>query len=279
MNCSLRLIDFLARILVAPNIFAHVAAGLALLNFGARASGYPIHPLGLMIYFAVVALSLPVLVIQFRYTPSSQSAFVSLLLASVPALASLVLRATLWMTPWLGGAPYAPYDPGDPDIVMFYSLFFALAFSAIAIVYGSVGYLLVAWAAQTALYFGTHAFPQWAGYSDANILGVRPSIFIGIVGIYAFSAALLFLRNWLFRQGKPNLWIASATVNLAGAWVFHDTLKWLPNNGAHLGYISNTTFVPEYAWDWSRPIAQSLALIAIIISISITAILWRPKTA
>lgn len=265
----------------ALNTSAHLAFVIALIAFGARVGGYPIHPLGLMIYYAVVALSLLALVIQFRYTPSNQSAFASLLLVSPPALASLVLRAALWMTPWLGGAPYAPYDPGDSDIVMFFSLSFALIFSAIAIAYGSVGYLLVACVTQTALYLGTHAFPQWIRYPDANLWGVRPSILIGMVGIYAFSAALLFLRNWLFRSGKPNLWIASTIVNLAGAWVLYDTLEWLPNNGAYLGYISNTTFVPEQAWDWSRLMAQSLAAItmAIAILIGIKMALWRAKNS
>ncbi|MGH2522665.1 MAG: hypothetical protein ACRDH2_09210, partial [Anaerolineales bacterium] len=138
---------------------AHVITSIALLTFRVRTNGLPLHPIGLIIYLTATALSFLALAYLFHQTEPAQSGTVSLLLISMPALSSLFFQAALWMTPWLGGAAYAPYDPGDADLVWFFSVFFAIIFAVVAVLYGSVGYLLAACATQLVIYFSTHAFP------------------------------------------------------------------------------------------------------------------------
>jgi hypothetical protein len=204
------------------------------------------------------------LAMQARRAEPARPDLTALLLISTPALVSLVFRAGLWMTPWLGGAPYAPYDPGDADSVMFYSLSFAALFSVVSILYGSFSYLVVACAVQIALYFSTHALPHRLLYPSADLLGVWPSTFAALIGIYGVGAILLLLRVTLFGQRKPGLWMATTLTVLAGGWVLYGTLTWLPGNGAYLGYIAADTYVPAQGWDWTRPVAQYMAMIAMV---------------
>jgi hypothetical protein len=58
--------------------------------------------------------------------------------------------------------------------------------------------------------------------------------------------------------------LAALVTNLVGALVLYHLLAWLPGNGAYLGYVSTATFVPQSAWDWSRPAAQGLAILAVL---------------
>jgi len=244
---------------------AHLMTVIAMLSFGARAGGYPLHQVGLIIYgvaTALVVAGLAVLMSRIKFTSPET---VALLLITAPALLSLVFRAGLWMTPFLGGAPYAPYDPGDSDIVLIFNLLFATLFSIVAIVHGSFIYLAVVCVVQIVLYLGAHAFPHRMLFPDAHILGVRPSTFISFVGVYAVGMVLLVMRIGLVgRHRKPGLWIAATLTGFAGAWALYKTLTWIPGNGAYLGYIDASMYVPEQAWDWTRPTAQGLAILAMI---------------
>ena len=244
---------------------AHLMTVIALVSFGTRTGDYPLHTTGLMIYVVATALTMVGLTVQTRRTEPVRLP-TALLLVSAPALVSLVFRAGLWMTPFLGGAPYAPYDPGDSDIVMLFGLFFATLFSVASILYSSVSYLVVACTVQIALYFGTHAFPHRLLYPSADFLGVRPSTFAALMGIYGVGAILLLLRVTLFGQRKPGLWIATTLTGLAGGWILYETLTWLPGNGAYLGYIAADTYVPAQAWDWTRPVAQCMVITAIVVA-------------
>lgn len=241
---------------------AHAVTCLALFTFRARTGEYPLHSIGFGIYLGVMVFSAVGLLGQFLYTkPMKLEA--TLLFISLPALTSLVLRGAFWITPWLGGATYAPYDPGDSDIVTAFSLLFAVTLSAVAIIYGVTSYLLIACATQIIIYFGTHALPHWIRYPNADIFGVSPSVFVQMVGIYAVSIGLVFVRNEFLGTRKPHLWLATVTTSLVGAWVLYNTLTWLPTNGMQLWWVSSTTIVPEHAWDWSRLTAQSIAVISI----------------
>jgi len=189
---------------------------------------------------------------------------VDLLVLVGPAYASLVLQATLWVTPWLGGAPYAPYDPGDAGIVMFMNALFALAFSISALVLGSFRYLMINGAIQLLIYFCAHALPHYFRYPAADILGLRPSVVVLIVGIYALSAVVFTWRRKMAFSYYPSLWFGIGIVIVVGAGILWSTLNGLPANGAYLGYINSATTVPLNAWDWSRAIAQVTAALTIV---------------
>lgn len=257
---------------------AHILTVYAFLAFGVRAGGYPVHWAGLSIYFVlIVALSIALVMNLLKHPPSYTEA--DLLVLVEPAYASLVLQAALW----LGGAPYAPYDPGDADIVMFSNLLFAVTFALCALVAGSFRYLAVSGLIQTIVYFSAYALPHYWRYPTANILGARPEIFIAIIGVYILAGLAFTRRNKMNLPALPGLPFAISLVTLVGAMVLLGTLNWLPQNGAYLGY--NSVTVPLNAWDWSLSLAQGLAALTIVgavVSIVIAFIRWfitrlRPK--
>ena len=125
-------------------LLAHVTAVLSLLLFGSRAGDYPIHPIGLGVYLTAAVLAVIGLAIGLARFPAPTRLTTKLLLFSLPVFVSLTFRAALWMTPWLGGAPYAPWDTGDGDILFFFNLFFAGLWSVVAVLYGSYAYLFTA---------------------------------------------------------------------------------------------------------------------------------------
>lgn len=164
----------------------------------------------------------------------------------------------------MGGAPYAPYDPADSDGVALWSLWFAIAFAGAAILYGSPQYGLLTCLIQIAIYFSTYAFPHWLKYPQASLLGVRPAILSELLGVYALALGLL-LAQQKWRWWLPNHVILGTVVTTSmGDWALVQLSKWLPNNGAYLGYISTATFVPHSAWDWSRSAAQGVAYLAFV---------------
>jgi hypothetical protein len=124
-------------------LLAHVVNAFSLLLFGWRVGSYPLHTGGLGMYLTAVLLSIVCYGLWFARFPKSSTITATLLVLSLPAFASLMLRAGLWMTPWLGGAAYAPWDPGDMDIVTAFNLFFAVLWSVVAVIYSSYRYLLV----------------------------------------------------------------------------------------------------------------------------------------
>jgi len=258
---------------LAPGLLllAHIMSGIALLLFGARTGSYPLHLIGLGIYLATLIFAVVSLGIGLLYVKSSIRFMMMLVLISWPAFASLVFRAALWMTPWLGGASYAPWDPGDIDLVIAFNLLFAVLWAIVALLYGSHVYLLAVGAAQLLVYFATHALPQWIRYPAANPLGVRPGLPILLLGIFIATSVVIALRNQLigqlFGNYRPTRWLAVILLTAAGGWVLYQTMSWLPANGEELGWTATTDSpalrVPRQAWDWTRPAVHTLVLAAV----------------
>lgn len=246
---------------------AHVMTGVSLLLFGSRAGGYPVHPIGITVYLTVVLLVVIGLGFGLARASAPPNLTTMLILLSLPAFASLVFRAALWMTPILGGAPYAPWDPGDVDLVIFYSLFFTLLWSVVGLLYGSYAYLFASAAGQIVVYFVGHALPHWFRFPEANLLGVRPGILVLLLVCFGVAAAAISLRNQLFGQKRPSLWPAVVLLTVAGGWVLYQTIGWLPHNGMELGWTATADTparqVPAQAWDWTRSAAQTLVWLAV----------------
>lgn len=255
----------LSRLLVlfGPGLLvaAHLVTIVALLSFGVRAGGYPLHPIGVVAYGIATALSLFGLIIQFRQAKPAYPH--SLFLISAPALVSFLF----WVS--LGGS-YAPYNPHDSDIVWFYYLFFSILFSSVAVLYSSFLYGGVACITQVALYFCTYALPDYLKYpSDdllagllGGLLGPQPFILATTIGVYIVGALLVFRRGNVAGQQKPELWLAAVLTSVAGGWFLHRMLTWLPANGTHLGYTDS--YVPDQAWDWTRTTAELTATATIV---------------
>ncbi|RLC70001.1 MAG: hypothetical protein DRI81_19700 [Chloroflexi bacterium] len=244
-------------VLLGPGLLvtAHLVTIMALLSFGVRAGGYPLHPSGVLAYGIATTLSLFGLMIQFRQAEPAYPR--SLFLVSAPALVSLLF--------WIGlGGTYAPYDPHDSDLVWFYYLLFSILFSSVAVLYGSFLYWGIACITQAALYFCTYALPDYLMYPSAGLLGPQPSIFAAMIGVYIAGALLVFLRGKVAGQQKPGLWLAAVLTSVVGGWFLHRMLTWLPANGAYLGYIAANTYVPDQAWDWTRTAAEFTAAATIV---------------
>ncbi len=248
-------------------LLAHVMAAVSILLFGSRAGGYPVHPIGLTVYLAVVLLVVIGLGFGLARASAPLNLTTMLILLSLPAFASLVFRAALWMTPWLGGAPYAPWDPGDADLVFFFCLFFTLLWSVISLLYGSYAYLLAGATGQVIVYFVGHALPQWFRYPEASPFGVQPGILLLLLVFFGVAAVAISLRNQLFGRQRPSLWPAVVLLTVAGGWVLYQTIGWLPHNGMELGWTATADTparqVPAQAWDWTRSAAQTLVLLAV----------------
>ena len=244
-------------VLLGPGLLvaAHLVTTMALLSFGVRAGGYPLHPIGVLVYGIATALSLFGLVIQFHQAGPAYPR--SLFLVSAPALVSFLF--------WIGlGGTYAPYDPHDPDLVWFYYLLFSILLSSVAVLYGSFLYWGTAYITQAALYLCTYALPDYLKYPAAGLLGPQPSIFAAMTGIYIAGALLVFLRGKVAGQQKPGLLLAAVLTSVVGGWFLHKMLTWLPANGAYLGYIAANTYVPDQGWDWTRTAAEFTAAVAVV---------------
>jgi len=251
---------------------AHLTAAGALLGFGWRAGGYPFHPTALRLYWVAVPLALVAIGWQLRRAKRAHpSGTLDLLLLSAPALASLALVGTLW----LGDGLYAPYDMQDSEAVALFSLIPALAFSLIAIVYGSPAFLLVAGGAQLLVYFGTHALPSALRNAGADPLGVTPQIAVELLVIYGVGLAIAAVRRWQRPTSRPGLSLAAVVVGLLGGGLLLAIVTALPDNGAYLGYLitlpnsTAPTVVPTNAWDGLRPATLLLAGLAVLSALSL----------
>jgi len=200
---------------------AHLTTSLALLTFGARVGGYPVHIVGLMIYLVTVALSLVVMGAQFSRPQPASPTFANLVWVSIPALVSLALLAMFWLTPYLGGAPYAPYDPADWDGVRFFTWLFAIAFATTAVLCGSFKYGLSAYTVQVLVYFGTYSLPHWFRYPEASLLGIHPAILGEVLGIYVLAFGMLFVQAKLKWPLSQDVGPAALVTNLVGALVLY----------------------------------------------------------
>jgi hypothetical protein len=246
---------------------AHLTAGLALLTFGVRADGYPLHPNGLFLYLATVGVAAVALFVLARRMSQPAPDALRLLLISMPALASLALIGAIWLSSRRGGAAYPPYDLQDSATILFFSGLPALIFSAAAACYGSGCYLIVTGSVHLVVYFGTHALPHWWRYPMASLLGSQPHVTAGIVAVYGVGLALAVLRQRRLRSHWPGLWLASLLTTVTGAFILIQLMSALPGNGAYLGYEQTGLYVPANAWDASRPAAEFLATLAMLAAV------------
>ena len=264
-------------------LLAHVMSALSLLFFGFRTGGYPVHPVGVGMYLTAVTLTTFTYAIWAPPGKKRRNLTAVLLLLSLPAFLSLVLQAGLWLTPWLGGALYAPWDPGDKDRVIFFSLLFTVLWSLVAVFYGSYRYLLIAGLAQFFLYFACHALPHWLRYPAASIFGIQPDFPLILVGIFSLAAVAIKLRNRLVGTRLLSLWPAVLLVTAVGGWVLFVTIAQFPGNGAELGWTATLTTpavqVPANAWNWLRPAGGYLAIVAMTAVPLILIVQWLRHSA
>ncbi|TET53038.1 MAG: hypothetical protein E3J64_04210 [Anaerolineales bacterium] len=259
-------------------LLAHLTTLFAILSFGGRAGGYPRHVAGLITYGLAAVIVAGLLGLELRRILRSADATPGMLVLTAPAIVSLVLVGGLWMTPWVGGAAYPPYDPSDSDIILLFGLLFAAPSCAIAVIYGSYRYLIIACAIHAAVYWGTYSIPAYLRYPEAGLLAAMAGDkFAPLLAAYALGALLVLLRLALSgRRTKAPLWIGATLACLAGAWGLHWILRWLPENGDYLGYIALGHFVPEQGWDWTRTAAQGLAMTTMVAAVLTAGVqLWR----
>jgi hypothetical protein len=245
---------------------AHLLAVGALISFGARVGAYPLHIVGLAIYVVSTALSVAAVGIQIRHMGRTDVDTASLLLASVPAFPSLTLRAGLWMTPFLGGALYAPYDPGETALVEFSMVLFVTLWTVVSITYSSFRYLAVTYVMQVVLALATYILPVCRLYGQ-ECLWAESGMLLLLTLHYLGGAAVVGLRNVLLKRRKPGLWAAPMMTSLVGAWILSWTLNWLPRNGAYLGWVAKDFYVPDGAWDWARSAAHALAVAVMAVAV------------
>jgi hypothetical protein len=236
---------------------AHIVAVVAVLSFGRRAGAYPLHPVGVALYGAVALLAALGLFLQSRQIGASH--FQPLFWLSLPALVSFLF--------WIGlGGSFAPYDPHDSDLMWFSYLTFAFLFALIAVVYRSFTYLIAACVIQVVLYSCTSTLPVRVRYPAVSVLGEHPGILATFVAVY-FMGALLLLRKRIAGGAMPGLWLAAVLSSGVGGAFLYRMLIWLPVNGAYLGWVSATTYVPDRAWNWIRTAAELAAAATVVVTV------------
>jgi hypothetical protein len=269
-------------ILIFPALLlmAQAAIVLAILSFGVRTGGYPIPPVGLSLSAASVLISAAYLSYIYFFSPSFKP-LQELTALFAPAVASLMLAAALWMTPWMSGAPYAPFKPGAADTVLFWNVLFLFLSGIIGVAYQSRKFLILCLAFQLSLYVSSYSLLHWALYPYLNIvegiLGIRPMTFIIIVGGYTLAILVLPWRKRHI-EFRPNWKFAAIITNLIGGWIAYVMLASFPQNGSYLGWQSVPLTVPEDAWNWSFTAAQTLIIIAMIAPLIGTVISMTRRT-
>lgn len=246
-------------------IVAHGCIALAIVSFGMRAKGYPIAPIALGIYAVAifVGFSYFLVAVFFPHKTNLPRHSTNRLLSAIviPAFLSLVLAASLWMTAWLDGGRYAPWDVGDADVVMFYNLALLFLIIMLGIVYRSRTLLNIGLAIQLGIYLMTYSLPNWIRYPDAGVatglFGTRPSIIFLVLGSYIVAMSILHQRK--HPLSLPVEWqFAVITNNLVAGGMAYMLLTWFPQNGMLLGWRSETTIVPLDGWNWLYVLAEFL---------------------
>jgi len=269
VNTSVKLnVNRSKSILIFPALLlmAQAAIVLAILSFGGRTGGYTIPPVGLGLATASVLISAAYLAYIYFLSPGFKP-LQELTALFAPAVVSLMLAAALWMTPWMGGAPYAPFKPGAADTVLFWNLLFLLLGSIIGVAYHSRKFIILCLAFQLSLYVSSYSLLHWSLYPYLNIveavLGIRPMTFLMIVGGYTLAILVL---PWRKRHigFRPSWKFATISTNLMGGWIAYVMLASFPQNGEYLGWQSVPLTVPEGAWNWSFTAVQTLIIIAMI---------------
>ncbi len=263
---------------------AHGVILLAIVSFNSRADGFPAHPTALGVYGLTLLttiiywLSTAVFPEKVKWPRSVDDKY--LLAVVIPVFVSLMLVAAMWMTPWLGGARFAPYDPGDADVVSFFNLVVLCVVCVLGINYRSRLLLIVGWAFQVSVYVVTHSILHWIRYPDAGfltgILGIRPSTFLFILGGYFLAITILHKQKRRMRM--PLDWqFATIVTNLFAGWMAFTILLQWPQNGTLLGWHSEVTKVPVYAWNWLYPFAQTLIIMAMLLPIFVSIAIYLKR--
>ena len=258
-------------------LVAHGVILLAIISFNSRADGFPVHPTALGVYgLTLITIFIYWLLTAVLPEKSPCPRFICdkyLLAVVVPIFASLMLVAAMWMTPWLGGARFAPYNPGDADMVYFFNLLVLCLVCVLGIHYQSRFLLIIGWAFQVSVYVVTHSILHWVRYPDAGIvtgiLGIRPSTFLVILGGYFLAFSILCKQKR--RMQMPRNWqFAAIITNLVAGWMaFIVMLQW-PQNGSLLGWYAETARVPTHAWNWLYPCAQTLIITAMLLPVLVS---------
>lgn len=234
---------------------AHLALLATLLLFFLSNHGSVLDTIGLVIYAGLAVASLAVLLFV-RRTRSVNSPF-RLILISLPTVAVFCFWAGL------RGA-YAPYDPFDVDLIRPIFVGMAILFSFVAICFRSIPFLLTMAGTQFVVYFAIYV-PQFLHYPGANLLGTRPAIFIAVAIIY-LVAGFFVTRNALGADtgSERELDLGTNLLVFAGGLFLCLLLAWLPDSGDVLGYQSGSPQLVGGAWVWTRTLASTLALIALL---------------
>lgn len=252
-------------------LVAQASIIFAILSFGSRTGGHPLSPTGLILGGISIFISGVYFLYRYFYLPDLKPTQTVAILF-IPAMVSLILAAAMWMTPWMSGAPYAPFKPGAADTVLFWNLLFVILSSIIGVVYQSRNFLIGCLIFQSALYMGTYSFLHWHLFPYLNfaegILGPRPETLIIIVGGYIFA---LFILPWRKKMIKfqPSWKFVTISTNLVGGWIAYVMLTSLPQNGDYLGWQSVPLTVPENAWNWSFTFSQIMIAIAMVAPIAV----------
>lgn len=252
------------KILVGPMLLTvtHLFLLIALRSFGARAGGYPLSRAGLGLYSLAVALSLIGLLVEAIQGEVAYPR--SLLVISVPAFASFLF----WLDLGAGGA-YLAYHPHAVDYHQafywspkFIHVTFAILFSSVAVLYGSLSYLVIAWTAQFVPPLAVDVFSVLTNRSVGPL--PRPPLF-GLVTCYLVSAFVLLRRNQVFKSKRPGFGWGSGLINASGATCLWRLLSKLPPNGVDLSEVSRGLHVPPDAWTWTRSAAEVSAYVTVAV--------------
>ncbi len=266
------------RLKLLPTILAalaYLATLFALIGFGQRAHGYPLHWRALGLYGGAVALMvLCVIALVWRGRRATEMDTLTLVLLSTPALAGVALAAAVWLSAAWGGAPFAPYDMQDTEAVWAMSLVPAAVLGVIGIVYGRPSVALLVGGAPVLVYFGAYALPNWLRWSEASLLGGNPQLGVQLLLILALCLVAAYVRGRLWPQWQPGPALAVALSGLVGGWLLFGLFSALPGNGDYLGYLaapgaSAGLTVPANAWDGLRPAALVLAALAVVSSLAL----------
>jgi hypothetical protein len=142
----------------------------------------------------------------------------------------------LWSTNLFGGAVYAPYDPGESDLVQLGNLVFAFLFVIVALLYPSRRYLGVFFALHMCVYLATYLVPILVNFPpDSLWFQILALLYVlsgnGLVVVYGAGVLLIALRDrFMPRWGRPGLWVPATLTGFVGAGVLYWVINWFPRN-------------------------------------------------
>lgn len=192
----------------------------------------------------------------------------SLLVVSLPVFASFLF--------WLGlgsGGTYPAYHPYAVDYQQsfywnpqFVAILFAILFSSVAVLYGSLSTLVVAATVQLIPHFGAKAFTALADRSVGSL--ARPPL-LGLSSCYLVAALILLRRKRMFGSHKPGLGWGSGLMNGLGTACLWSLPSELPRDGCNLNEFSRGLRVPQDAWTWTRSAAEISSYATVVVLVAL----------